>query len=115
MNEPHDARSDWPQYIICYASLAVMAAISIWLLQALVQAITLLGLVLEFNRYAMTALNQWSFVLLGILWLITLFWVEHYLRAGVHNGNLWSRVGKVFAWELGLLVIALILQSLPVV
>lgn len=113
MSNTQGSRPPATRYVACYAAFAVITVISIWLMLQLRVAIMLTGLLLNFNRYAMTVLDQFGFIILGLLWLIAFFAVEAYLRHGVKLNVLWQRVGKVAAWEIGLLILAYAVQALP--
>lgn len=112
--DQENGRPLWPLYIACYLFWIIFAGIGIVLMQALTLGISQLGQFMGIYRYALTVINQFGILFLGIFWLIGILGVEAYFRQGVQNGQFWRRVGKVFAWEIVLLILAFVLQSLPV-
>ena len=60
-----------------------------WLLLQLRVVNVQIGLALNSTRWAMTAIDQFGFLLLGLLWLIAFFVIEAYLRQGVPTNRTW--------------------------
>ena len=112
MNSSEESRPLWLKYLVSYAVLAIVAVLGILLMQGMIMVITRIGLLLNFHRYVMTVIHQFGFVILGVLWLIGFFAIEGYLRNSVQGNRLWPRIGKVLAWELGLLLLVFVLQWL---
>ena len=92
-----------PRYAACYLALAVITAISIWLLLQLRTLIVQIGIALGLNNWTMTVVDQFGFILLGLLWLIAFFVVEAYLRHGVPSNQVWPHAGKILTWEMFLI------------
>lgn len=107
-----DSRTLWPYYLACYAFLIVVAALGVVLMQGTMMVLVRIGVLLGATRYVMTVINQFGFIILGILWLIGVFSVEAYLRHGVQINRLWTRMGKVLVWEVGLLLLVFVVQSI---
>ncbi len=97
-----------PRYVACYMALAVSMAISTWLLLQLRVVNVQIGLALNSTRWAMTAIDQFGFLLLGLLWLIAFFVIEAYLRQGVPTNRLRSRVLKVLGWQMILVIVVFV-------
>ncbi len=104
-NNDQDTFALLARYFACYGMLAVFVVIMTLLMLQLRIVIVELGLALGLNNWAMTVLDQFGFILLGLLWLITLFIIEAYLRNGVPTNQLWRRAGKIAMWEFVLVIL----------
>ncbi len=97
MNNPPGIYQPGPrQYILCYAVWIVLSAITVWLGQQvrtnLIQhPMPFSGL----NYWVVGAINQISFLVSGLLTLIGILVMEHYLRRGIEKQNFWPRVLRV--------------------
>ena len=96
------------RYAACYLALAVIMVISTWLLLQLRVVIVQIGLALNSTRWAMTAIDQFGFLLLGLLWLIAFFVIEAYLRQGVPTNRLRSRALKVVGWQVIFVIVVFV-------
>mgnify|MGYP001120842481 CR=1 FL=1 len=103
-------RSDWRLLAACYALwLALIVGVG-WTLS---QAHTLLlELSLEFrlNPWAARAIRQLSLPLLGLFWLIFIFWLEHHFRVGVHQGRFAIRAIRVTGGVIGALLVIMVIR-----
>jgi len=87
--------SPW-QYILCYAVWMVLSAITVWLGQQV--RVNLIQHPMPFsgvNYWVVGAMNQISFFVSGLLTLIGILVMEHYLRRGVEKQNFWPRVLRI--------------------
>lgn len=96
------------RYTACYLALAVIMMISTWLLLQLRVVNVQIGLALNATRWAMTAIDQFGFLLLALLWLIAFMVIETYLRQGVPTNRLRSRVLKVLGWQMILVIVVFV-------
>lgn len=98
-NDEQDTFLLLPQYFACYGFLALIVVIMTWLMLQLRAVIVEIGLALNFSRWSMTVLDQFGFIVLGIVWLIAFLAIEHYLRQGVPSKKVLPRAGKIIMWE----------------
>ncbi len=102
---------------------AYFAAYAVWVLAATVGALPLLfgpaplaGLMeaLDINYWIISAVQRFSYVFLGLGWLIGVLYAEHYLRNSVARHRLGRAVVRV-GLALGVILILLVLLTfLPV-
>lgn len=84
------------QYVLCYAVWTALSAITVWLGQQV--RVNLIQHPMPFsgvNYWVVGAVNQISFFVSGLLTLIAILVMEHYLRRGVEKQNFWPRVLRV--------------------
>ncbi len=98
-NNDQDTFSLLPRYFACYGVLAVFVAIMTWLMLQLRIVIVEVGLALGLTSWAMTVLDQFGVIILGVIWLISFLVIETYLRHGVPTNTLWPRAGKILTVE----------------
>lgn len=58
---------------------------------------------LRANPWQVRAVDQFSVVTLGLIWLAGFILLEHYLRRGVVKQRLWTRAIRVFVAEAAVL------------
>lgn len=107
------ARPSWQtvfNYVACYVFWFAYGALSVWTILQYRDAI--LGLLPVIGPWVMGAVDKFGILLLGLLALIWVLYLEHYLRTGVENGRFWRRViiagigqGIVLAVALGLQIL----------
>jgi hypothetical protein len=88
-----------PLYVACYALWIAFSALGVWLLFALRSLLFDIAVRLRFNPWQVRAVDNFGFVTLGMLWLVGIILVEHYLREGVPRQRLWRRAARVFVSE----------------
>ena len=84
------------QYVLCYAIWIVLSVVTIWLGQQV--RVNLIQHPMPFsgiNYWTVGAMNQVSFLVSGLLTLIGILVMEHYLRRGIEKGKFWPRVLRV--------------------
>jgi len=96
------------EYILCYVIWIVLAGTSIWLL--IQGQIYMMGPIrLSSAVPAMvTFINDGSLILIGIVALVVIILLEHYLRVGVEKAKFWPRVARAITLEAILLAIVYI-------
>jgi hypothetical protein len=109
MNEQPHERS--PQrwrtallYLTCYVLWFVYGALSLWTILQYRDAI--LGLLPVIGPWIMGAVDKFGILFLGLLALIWVLYLEHYLRTGIEENKFWSRALKVAVIQLVVLGIA---------
>ena len=112
MSDGQDTFVLLPRYAACYLALAIITAISIWLLLQLRTLVVQIGMALGLNNWTMTVVDQLGFIVLGVLWLIAFVVIETYLRHGVPKNQLSSRIMRVFGWEMMLTITVLVAQQI---
>jgi hypothetical protein len=88
-----------PLYVACYAAWLALSALGVWLLFALRPIMFSLAIWLRLNPWQVRALDNFSFVTFGLIWLVGILPLEHSLRQGVEQHRLWRRAARVFASE----------------
>lgn len=101
-----------PLYLACYALWLVLAAMGVWLIFALRPVLFGLAVWLRLNPWQVRALDNFSVVTFGVVWLVGILLLEHRLRQGVENGRLWRRAARVFVAEAAILGLCYGLQLL---
>ncbi|MDZ4720370.1 MAG: hypothetical protein SH847_18095 [Roseiflexaceae bacterium] len=99
-------------YTLCYLiwiALCCLFGIAVFQLNGLMLDISL---ALRLNQWGGRALRQLSFPVLGVVWLIAIFWLEHYLRTAVQLRRLWQRTIRVGAMTIGLFAIIYLIHLL---
>jgi hypothetical protein len=88
-----------PLYISCYALWLALSALGVWLIFALRPVLFDIAIWLRLNPWQVRALDNFSLVTCGLIWLVGILLLEHSLRQGVENGRLWRRAALVFVAE----------------
>ncbi|MBX3001321.1 MAG: hypothetical protein KF893_22560 [Caldilineaceae bacterium] len=91
-------------YLACYVLWFTYSALSLWTILQYRDAI--LGLLPIIGPWVMGAVDKFGFLFLGLLALIWVLYLEHYLRTGVEEHKLWSRALRVAIIQLVVLGIA---------
>ncbi len=60
-----------------------------------------LSLAVATNPWVVRAVRQLSLPLLGLAWLICIFWLEHYFRTGSRTNRLMARTARVAVITVG--------------
>ncbi len=101
-----------PLYLACYALWLALAALGVWLIFALQPVMFGLAIWLRLNPWQVRALDDFSLVTFGLLWLVGILLLEHSLRQGVEKRRLWRRAARVFVAEAAALGLCYALQLL---
>ena len=99
------------EYFACYAAWLALCVLGGLIVQYWLGLIPVVSLSLRANPWVAQAYRQLSLPILGLAWLIMIFWLEHYLRKGVQIGRLWPRAAKVAAALIGIIAVLLILNQ----
>ena len=105
-------RRQLPLYLACYALWLALSALGVWLIFALRPALFALAAWLRLNPWQVRALDNFSVVTFGLVWLAGILLLEHSLRQGVAKHRLWRRAARVLVAELALLGLAYAIQLL---
>jgi hypothetical protein len=115
MQEPFGARPS-RQLILRYALYLVgwAASIALGFFILLRLRLNLFGVIwyLQVNPWARAAVDKFSFVLLGLIWLSLILVAENYLRTAVPRNLLTRRLANVFGIEIAILAASFLLQML---
>ena len=93
--EQIDAQSSWEtrgKYVVYFVSWVAFVGLTFFLLTRLRLNLVLLMDVLQVNRWARSAVHNFSFVILGLIGLSLVIIVEHYLRTAVLKNLLVRRI-----------------------
>jgi hypothetical protein len=101
-----------PLYLACYALWLALAALGVWLIFALRPVVFGLTIWLRLNPWQVRAVDNFSFVTFGLIWLVGILLLEHSLRQGVEKRRLWHRAARVFVAEAAALGLCYGLQLL---
>jgi hypothetical protein len=85
-----------PLYLACYAIWLVICALGVWLIFAVRPVLFSLAVWLHLNPWQVRALDNFTVVGMGMLWLVGILLLEHSLRQGVERNRLWSRAARAF-------------------
>jgi hypothetical protein len=101
-----------PLYLACYALWLALSALGVWLIFALRPVVFGLAIRLRLNPWQVRALDNFSMVTFGLIWLIGILLLENSLRKGVENQRLWIRAARVLVAEVLALGLCYVLQLL---
>ena len=99
----------WGKYIAYFVSWVVFVGLTFYLLTRLRLNLLLLIEALDVNRWARSAVHNFSFVILGLVGLSMVIIVEHYLRTAVPKNLLFRRTSIALGSTLVLLLASLAL------
>ncbi len=85
--------------IMQYLLWAVTILLGLWCLLVARGAINIGFIIIFANRWVLRAVDRFSLVFMGIVWLIAIIVVEDYLGKGVDKGDLYKRFLKVVSAE----------------
>ncbi len=88
-----------PLYLACYALWIGLSALGVWLIFAVRPLLFALAVQLRLNPWQVRAFDEFGVVTFGLLWLIGILLLEHYLRRGVVKHRLWGRAARVLVVE----------------
>lgn len=71
------------------------SAIGLWLMFEIRSLIVELLLLARANPWSVRGYDRWAIFVLGLLWFISLLWIDHYLRKGMGKKRLWHNIGRV--------------------
>ena len=91
------------RYIICYVVWILFLIIGGLIVLRLLINIADVSFLLGADRYTRGLVDKIGIYILGLLWIILVFWTEAYLRKGVMLNLLWPRIQQVMLIEAGLL------------
>jgi hypothetical protein len=100
------------RYVACYAVwLASCALLGVALFQwnALLVDLALLA---RANQWVGRAVRQLSLPVLGLIWLVAIYWLEWYLRTGVSRGLLRPRATRALIISGATLLVVLALRTI---
>ncbi len=108
-DSPHDEAVPIWQRVVSYASYFVLwltyTAITFWLVFQIEDIFIVGAMRLRLNPWQVRAVDKFSLVFLGLVWLASMFLVESYLRNGIAQRKLMRRAGRVY---LGLAIFSLV-------
>ncbi len=84
-----------PLYLACYTLWIALSALGVWLMLELRSTLFLLALWLRVNPWAVRAIDQFGTVILGLILLMGIILLEHYLRRGLEKQQLLRRAARV--------------------
>ncbi len=97
-NSSRTFRQLLPLYLACYALWLGFSALGVWLIFQVQPVLFGLAVRLRLNPWQVRAIDQFSVVTFGLLWLVGIYLLEHYLRQGVVKNRLWGRAARVFVF-----------------
>ena len=89
--------ASWAAYVVFWFVTMVLGVVDVIALRQTVERL-----------YVLSGLNRWGFavtthtatILLGLAWVIIVFWTEGVYRNGVRDGRLWRRFAIVTIFQL---------------
>ena len=91
-----NSRRTLPLYLAAYALWIGFSALGVWLIFAVRSVLVGLAFVFRLNPWQVLAVDNFGVVTLGLVWLVGILVLEHYLRQGVAKNRLWGRAMRVF-------------------
>jgi hypothetical protein len=88
-----------PLYVACYALWLALSALGVWLIFALRPVLFGLAVRLRLDPWQVRAVDNFSVVTFGLIWLVGILLLEYSLRQSVVKNRLWGRAARVFAFE----------------
>jgi hypothetical protein len=86
------------EWIVCYIVWIALCALGGFVLAQIVPLLLEISLALEANQWVGRAVRQLSLPIIGLIWLVLIFWSEHHLRTAIGRGRtLWVRAGRLLA------------------
>ncbi|HEU5013747.1 MAG TPA: hypothetical protein VFT66_14580 [Roseiflexaceae bacterium] len=101
-----------PLYLACYALWLGLAVLALWLIFQIQAAMFDLAIAFRFNPWQVRALDQFGIVTMGLIWLVCIFILEHWLRQGMLKQRLWRRAALVLVVEVVVLGLCYAVQAL---
>lgn len=93
LDHRRDLRRQAPVYVVCYLLWFGFCVLTVWTMLQLRNAV--LGLMPVIGPWAMMGVDKFAFVLFGLVGLVWMLYLEHYLSFGVESGVFWQRAGRV--------------------
>lgn len=94
-----------------YVALVALCVLAGWALFELHGSLLDISLALRVNAWVARFMRQVAFPILGLAWLIFVFWLEWYLRRGWQKGRLWRRAAYTLAGIAAVAAVALALRA----
>lgn len=91
--------------LACYALWLGLSALGVVLIFQARTTLFGVALQLRLNPWQVRAADQFGTVTIGLVWLVAIIILEHYLRQGVLKNRLWGRATRVFVVEFLLLAL----------
>jgi hypothetical protein len=107
-----DSRQQLALYLACYAIWLALSALGVWLLFAVRPVLVALAIRLRVNPWQVRAIDEFSFVTCGLIWLVGILLLENSLRQGVANNRLWPRAARAFVFMAAALGLCYLLQAI---
>lgn len=105
-------RSDWRLLVVCYTLWLALILGAGWTLSQAHTLLLELSLAFRFNPWVARAIRQLSLPVLGLLWLIFIFWLEYFLRTGVQQGRFASRALRTTGAVIGMFLLMVAIRFL---
>lgn len=105
-------RAEWRLLAACYALWLIFILGVGWMLSQAHTLLLELSLESRLNPWAARAIRQLSLPVLGLLWLIFIFWLEHYFRTGVHQGRFAARIIRMTGGAIGAFLLIIVIRWL---
>jgi hypothetical protein len=107
-----EQRTPLVRYAIAYVAWLVLCAAAGFALFQVSGALLELSLAMRANQWVARAWRQLSLPVIGILWIVYVFWAEHALRTAAQRGRLRQRALQFGAAVVVLLVLLAALRAL---
>ena len=102
------------KYFLVYLVWALATAAWVWPLLTAPQSMAGMLDMLGVHRFTISAIQRFSFVLLGLAWLVATLWTEHYLRTSVSKQRVARSVVRVAIATIVVHVVLLLIQLSPI-
>ncbi|HMO59649.1 MAG TPA: hypothetical protein PKA05_17815 [Roseiflexaceae bacterium] len=98
-------RPAWFEWVACYLIWLVICIFGGYTISLILPLLLEIALALEANQWVGRAVRQLALPVLGLIWLLLIFWSEHYLRTAIGHGLLWRRTIRILTTLITLLAI----------
>ncbi len=105
-------RAEWRWLAACYALWLALILGAGWVLSQVHTLLLELSLEFRLNPWVARAMRQLSLPGLGLIWLIFIFWLEYYLRSGVHQGRFTIRAIRATGVVIGAFLLIIVIRWL---
>ncbi len=102
----------WTSFVACYVLWLIFILLIGWVAGQAHSLLLELSLSLRFNPWVARAVRQLSLPLLGLAWLVCIFWLEYYFRTGSRTNRLMVRTARVAVITVGAYLTIVILRLL---
>jgi hypothetical protein len=107
--KPKPSQGGMVAVYVVWIGLIALSGLAVLEFHSFIQA---LSLALGLNPWVARAVRQLALPILGLIWLVFIFVMEHRLRTGMQKGLLWRRAGRAAVAVAGSIVVVYAIRVL---